>query len=128
MSAMVVVWLLFATVLSVVQLLFLHRKFAAEARANPDAPLGALTGDQSFVAESVAGYRQRRDAVLARINAIPGLICTPPGGVFYLYANCAGLVGKTMPDGKKSCDGGMDFLLEFSEACRRGRGVSAGHR
>ncbi len=76
----------------------------------------ALNGDQSFVAESVAIYRQRRDAVLARINTIPGLSCTPPAGAFYLYVNCAGLIGKTTPDGKKLTDDGdvVMFLLEHA--------------
>src|SRR4051812_46516851 len=40
----------------------------------------ALNGDQSFVTESVAVYRQRRDATLAGINAIPGLSCRLPDG------------------------------------------------
>jgi aspartate aminotransferase len=74
----------------------------------------ALNGDQSFVAESVIVYRQRRDAVLAWINAIPGLSCTPPAGAFYLYINCAGLIGKTAPDGRKLNDDGdvVMFLLD----------------
>src|SRR3954454_23559816 len=60
----------------------------------------ALNGDQGFVTESVAIYKQSRDATLARINAIPGLSCRPPDGAFYLYVNCAGLIGKTAPDSK----------------------------
>lgn len=74
----------------------------------------ALNGDQSFVAESVAIYRQRRDAVVAQINAIPGLSCTPPAGAFYVYVNCAGVIGKTTPDGKTLTNDGdvVMFLLE----------------
>lgn len=64
------------------------------------ATIAALDGDQSFVAESVATYKARRDLTLARVNAIPGLSCAPPDGAFYLYVNCAGLIGKTTPDGK----------------------------
>jgi aspartate aminotransferase len=63
------------------------------------AAVQALNGDQSFIAESVAIYKQRRDATLARINAIPGLSCRVPDGAFYLYINCAGLIGKRTPDG-----------------------------
>src|SRR6185369_11894434 len=55
----------------------------------------ALNGDQSFVAESVAIYKQRRDRTLAQINKIPGLSCRVPEGAFYLYINCAGLIGRT---------------------------------
>ena len=76
----------------------------------------ALNGEQSFVAESVAVYRQRRDAVLAMINAIPGLSCSPPTGAFYLYVNCRDLIGRTGPDGKRLDDDGdvVLFLLEHA--------------
>ena len=76
----------------------------------------ALNGDQGFVAESVVIYGRRRDAVLAMINAIPGLSCSPPAGAFYLYVNCAGLIGKTGPDGKVLADDGdvVLFLLEHA--------------
>ena len=76
----------------------------------------ALNGDQGFVAESVVVYRQRRDAALAMINAIPGLSCSAPAGAFYLYVNCAGLIGKTGSDGKALADDGdvVLFLLEHA--------------
>lgn len=64
------------------------------------AAVAALNGDQGFVSESVAIYKQRRDATLARLNAIPGLHCRAPDGAFYLYVSCAGLIGKRTMDGK----------------------------
>ena len=64
------------------------------------AAAAALNGEQSFVAESVAIYKQRRDQTLARINAIPGLSCRSPDGAFYLYVNCAGLIGRSTAAGK----------------------------
>jgi len=78
------------------------------------AAAAALNGDQSFVAESVAIYKQRRDATLARINAIPGLGCRSPDGAFYLYINCAGLIGKATPHGKVLAEDGdvVMYLLE----------------
>lgn len=78
------------------------------------AAAAALNGDQRFVAESVAIYKQRRDATLARINAIPGLSCRAPEGAFYLYVNCAGLIDKTTPDGKRLQEDGdvVMYLLE----------------
>lgn len=87
------------------------------------ATAAALNGDQSFVAESVAVYKQRRDATLARINAIPGLSCRSPDGAFYLYINCAGLIGKTTPDGKALTEDGdvVMYLLD-----REGVAVVAG--
>jgi len=78
------------------------------------AAAAALNGDQRFVTESVAIYRQRRDATLARINTIPGLSCRTPEGAFYLYVNCAGLIGKTTPEGKLLKEDGdvVMYLLE----------------
>ncbi len=61
----------------------------------------ALSGDQSFVSQSVAVYRRRRDVALAALRAVPGLHCRTPEGAFYLYVNCAGLLGKATPDGKR---------------------------
>jgi aspartate aminotransferase len=78
------------------------------------AAAAAMNGDQSFVAESVAVYKQRRDRTLALINAIPGLSCATPPGAFYLYVNCAGLIGKTTPAGKVLAEDGdvVMYLLE----------------
>ena len=67
--------------------------------ASQAAAAAALNGDQGFVAESVAIYKQRRDRTAQRINAIPGLSCAMPDGAFYLYVNCAGLLGKRTPAG-----------------------------
>ena len=78
------------------------------------AAAAALNGDQSFVAESVAIYKQRRDRTLAHLNAIVGLSCRQPEGAFYLYVNCAGLIGKTTPEGKRLAEDGdvVMYLLE----------------
>ncbi len=78
------------------------------------AAAAALEGDQGFVAESVAIYKQRRDRMVAGINGIPGLSCKTPDGAFYLYVNCAGLIGKTTPLGKALAEDGdvVLYLLE----------------
>jgi aspartate aminotransferase len=87
------------------------------------AAAAALDGDQSFVAESVATYRARRDKTAAGINAIPGLACRLPEGAFYLYINCAGVIGRTTPDGR-SLDTDGDVVLYLLE--RAGVAVVAG--
>jgi len=78
------------------------------------AAAAALNGDQGFVAQSVEIYKQRRDRVLESINAIRGLSCRRPDGAFYLYVNCAGLIDKTTPDGKRLAEDGdvVMYLLE----------------
>jgi aspartate aminotransferase len=63
------------------------------------AALAALRGPMDFLAPWVATYRQRRDTALALLNAIPGISCRAPGGAFYLYVNCAGLIGRRTPQG-----------------------------
>jgi aspartate aminotransferase len=78
------------------------------------AAVEALNGDQSFISQSVKTYRARRDRTLSRINAIPGLSCSPPDGAFYLYVGCAGLIGRTTPAGiQLQTDGDVAmYLLE----------------
>lgn len=76
------------------------------------AATAALNGDQSFIAESVAIYKQRRDAILPLLNAIPGLSCRTPDGAFYLFVNCAGLIGKATEDGKR-IENDNDVVLYF---------------
>ena len=64
------------------------------------AAVEALNGNQSFISETVAIYKERRDNTLAQINAIPSLHCSAPDGAFYLYIRCDGLIGKRTGDGK----------------------------
>ena len=78
------------------------------------AALAALTGDQTFVAQSVGVYQDRRDHALAALNAIPGISCGAPDGAFYLYVNCGGLLGKTTPFGKR-LDTDSDVVLYLLE-------------
>jgi aspartate aminotransferase len=87
------------------------------------AALAALRGDQSFVAAWVETYRQRRDRALEMINATPGLSCRTPGGAFYLYVNCSGVIGRTTPEGKK-LETDMDFVMYLLEGV--GVGLIAG--
>jgi aspartate/methionine/tyrosine aminotransferase len=39
----------------------------------------------------VAAFQQRRDVVVAGLNAIPGITCATPGGAFYLFPNIGGV-------------------------------------
>ena len=76
----------------------------SQSTSNPSsvsqaAALAALTQPADFLPGWVETYRQRRDRGLELINTIPGLSCRAPGGAFYLYVNCAGLIGKKTPLG-----------------------------
>jgi aspartate/methionine/tyrosine aminotransferase len=55
------------------------------------AGIAALTGPQTEVAEMVAEFRRRRDAVVAGLNSIPGVSCLLPHGAFYAFPNVEGL-------------------------------------
>jgi aspartate aminotransferase len=79
------------------------------------AAVAALTGDQSFVRESLDVYRTRRDTAVAALNAVEGLSCTTPEGAFYAYVNCAGVIGRTAPDGTVIRDD-QDFTLYLLDA------------
>jgi aspartate aminotransferase len=79
------------------------------------AAAAALTGDQAFVRESVNVYRERRDTAVAGLDAVEGLQCSTPAGAFYAYVNCAGVIGKTTPEGKQITSD-EDFTLYLLEA------------
>jgi len=80
------------------------------------AAVTALDSDTAgFLPGWVNTYRQRRDAALTLLNTIPGISCIAPGGSFYLYANCSGLIGKTTPLGK-TLESDLDVVLYFLEA------------
>jgi aspartate aminotransferase len=79
------------------------------------AALAALQSEATFLPDWVETYRQRRDRGLALINAIPGLSCRTPGGAFYLYINCSGLIGRHTPEGK-TIETDHDVVMYFLDS------------
>ena len=76
----------------------------SQSTSNPSsisqaASIAALDGPQDFLKTRAAEFRRRRDAALDAVRRIPGLTCACPDGAFYLYPNCAALIGKATPDG-----------------------------
>jgi aspartate aminotransferase len=59
--------------------------------------IAALEGSQDCVEEMRQAFAKRRQVMLERLNAIPGLACTKPDGAFYLFPD----ISKT---GLKSLD------------------------
>jgi aspartate aminotransferase len=53
------------------------------------AARAALNGDQRPVRAMCAEFKERHDAILPRLDAIPGFACRPARGAFYLFPNIA---------------------------------------
>ena len=69
-------------------------KLQSHSTSNPTsiaqkAAVEALRGPQDSVATMLAEYARRRDFVVARLRAIPGVRCAQPRGAFYAYPNVA---------------------------------------
>lgn len=80
-------------------------KLQSQSTTNPcaiaqAAAVAALTGPQDFLADRARTFAARRDLVVARLNAVPGLACPKPRGAFYLYVSCSELIGRRTPDGR----------------------------
>jgi aspartate aminotransferase len=68
------------------------RKLAVNSHSCVNAPaqwagLAALTGPQDAVAMMLAEFDRRRKAVVAGLNALPGISCIVPKGAFYAFPN-----------------------------------------
>lgn len=84
--------------------------------------LAALEGDQNFLDDWRKSFVERRNLVVSRLNAIDGITCNTPEGAFYVYPGCAGLLGKTTPQGKTLATD-EDVVAYFLES----EGVAAVH-
>ncbi len=91
----------------------------SQSTSNPSsisqaAAVAALNGDQSFLNGWRKAYTERRDLVVGKLNQVPGLSCPKPEGAFYVYASCAGCIGKETPDGKiiNTDEDFVTYLLE----------------
>jgi len=96
-------------------------KIQSQSTSNPTsiaqaAALEAIGGPQDDIAGMVLEFHQRRDVIVKRLNAIPGMRCFKPQGAFYVFPNVSAFLGKTAK-GKKldsPCDL-ADYLLEEAQ-------------
>jgi aspartate aminotransferase len=63
------------------------------------AAVAALNGPQDLLAERALVLRNKRDRFVSLLNDCAGLSCAAPEGTFYLMVGCAGVIGKSSPDG-----------------------------
>jgi len=102
-------------------------KIQSQSTSNPcsisqAATIAALNGPLDFLAERNAAFVARRDLVVSMLNQTSGLTCPRPQGAFYVYPSCAGLIGKTTPQGKvlQTDEDVVTYLLDA-------KGVAAVH-
>ena len=92
------------------------------ASVSQAAAVAALNGPHDFIAEHNAVFKERRDLVVSMLNQAKGLSCPTPVGAFYVYPSCAGMIGKTTPEGK-TLETDEDVVGYFLES----EGVAAVH-
>jgi aspartate aminotransferase len=85
-------------------------KLQSHSTSNPTsiaqkAAVEALRGPQESVSAMLAEYRKRRDFVVGRLHAIPGVTCAEPRGAFYAFPNVGVALGGN----------GIANTLEFAE-------------
>ena len=84
-------------------------KLQSHCTSNPTsiaqkAAVEALRGPQESVGVMLAEYRKRRDYVMQRLRAIPGVTIAEPKGAFYAYPNISVAFGR-----------GISSAMQFSE-------------
>lgn len=79
------------------------------------AALAALSGPQECVQEMLTAFAERRDYVVQRLRAIPGLSFAEPGGAFYAFFDISSYFGKKLPGGR-GAGNATDFCSALLEA------------
>ncbi len=103
------------------------RKIQSQSTSNPTsisqwAALEAISGPQDYIREANVAFLRRRDLVVGRLNAIPGVQCPTPEGAFYVYPSIRELIGRTDPSGKR-----IETDEDFARALLETEGVAVVH-
>ncbi len=78
------------------------------------AAVAALTGPQTVPTEKNIEFQNKRDLVIAAMNAIPGVVCPKPQGAFYVFPDISCAFGKA--HGVKDIHNDIDFCNVLLEA------------
>jgi len=94
-------------------------KLQSQSTTNPSsiaqwAAVEALNGPQGFLADWRQVFQDRRDLVVAGLNANTGLDCLTPEGAFYVFPSVKRLLGKTSAGGRKLATD-EDFVMALLE-------------
>ncbi len=96
------------------------KKIQSQSTSNPAsisqaAAAAALDGDQECVQVMLKSFRERHDAVVRQLNALPGFDCAPGDGTFYAFPSVAGAI--------EACAEASDDL-QFAEHLIKQAGVA----
>ncbi len=93
-------------------------KIQGQSTSNPTSfamagGVEALTAPEDEVERMKVEFKKRRDYIVDRLNAIPGVTCRKPEGAFYVFPNVSGVFGKSV-DGRtiKDADALAEYLLD----------------
>ena len=86
----------------------------SQSTSNPNsiaqaAAIAALTGTQEPVGIMATEFAKRRNYVVERLRAMPGITCTLPEGAFYVFPRVSEYFGRKWDD--KTIESAMDFSL-----------------
>jgi len=102
--------------------LLLTHSIGCTATFTQIAGIAAITGDQSIVSEVVGEFQQRRDRMVAGLNAIPGVVCQVPQGAFYTFPNVSSFGISSAEIARRLLDEGGVAVLPGTDFGRFGEG------
>lgn len=73
---------------------------SATSAISQKAAVTALAGPQYDLHDMVKEFKRRKDYVVSRLNAMPGVTCPDVKGAFYVYPDVAPYLGKSFGDRK----------------------------
>lgn len=75
-------------------------KYQSQNTSNPTsiaqkAAVEALNGSQESLPAMVSEFQRRRDVIVRKLNAIPGVTCLKPQGAFYVFPDVSSFYGRS---------------------------------
>ncbi len=92
---------------------YLSHSTGAPSTISQWAAVEALNGPQEMIESMRLEFLKRRDYIVKRINAIPGVSCINPNGAFYVMMNIEQLIGHTL--GGRLIENDDDFAVALLE-------------
>ncbi|SBW03104.1 Aspartate aminotransferase [uncultured Eubacteriales bacterium] len=92
---------------------YISHSAGSPSTISQEAAQAALTGPQEKIEIMRQAFEERRNYIVERMNAIPGVSCIKPEGAFYVMMNLKDIFGKTIHGVKiNSADDFADVFLK----------------